>query len=130
MLLHRSVGHEIEHRQPEYDDEVADTDADATPADQKPEEVEPEPESETEPDSNPESVSGERDPMFNDAARVIVSHQQGSASLLQRKLKLGYNRAGRIIDQMEEAGIVGPFEGSKARQVFVSDLNSLEDILN
>ena len=80
--------------------------------------------------SNPESVSGERDPMFNDAARVIVSHQQGSASLLQRKLKLGYNRAGRIIDQMEEAGIVGPFEGSKARQVFVSDLNSLEDILN
>ena len=80
--------------------------------------------------SNPESVSGERDPMFNEAARVIVSHQQGSASLLQRKLKLGYNRAGRIIDQMEEAGIVGPFEGSKARQVFVSDLNSLENILS
>ena len=78
---------------------------------------------------NSESISGERDPMFNEAARVIVSHQQGSASLLQRKLKLGYNRAGRIIDQMEEAGIVGPFEGSKARQVFVSDLNSLENIL-
>jgi len=80
--------------------------------------------------SNPESISGERDPMFNEAARVIVSHQQGSASLLQRKLKLGYNRAGRIIDQMEEAGIVGPFEGSKARQVFISDLNSLENILS
>ena len=80
--------------------------------------------------SNPESIAGERDPMFNEAARVIVSHQQGSASLLQRKLKLGYNRAGRIIDQMEEAGIVGPFEGSKARQVFISDLNSLENILS
>ena len=80
--------------------------------------------------SNSESISGERDPMFNEAARVIVSHQQGSASLLQRKLKLGYNRAGRIIDQMEEAGIVGPFEGSKARQVFVTDLNSLENILS
>ena len=80
--------------------------------------------------SNPESTAGERDPMFNEAARVIVSHQQGSASLLQRKLKLGYNRAGRIIDQMEEAGIVGPFEGSKARQVFISDLNSLENILS
>ncbi len=80
--------------------------------------------------TNTESVSGERDPMFKEAARVIVSHQQGSASLLQRKLKLGYNRAGRIIDQMEEAGIVGPFEGSKARQVFISDLNSLESILN
>ena len=79
--------------------------------------------------SNSESISGERDPMFNEAARVIVSHQQGSASLLQRKLKLGYNRAGRIIDQMEEAGIVGPFEGSKARQVLISDLNSLENIL-
>ena len=79
--------------------------------------------------SNSKSISGERDPMFNEAARVIVSHQQGSASLLQRKLKLGYNRAGRIIDQMEEAGIVGPFEGSKARQVLISDLNSLENIL-
>ena len=78
---------------------------------------------------NSKSISGERDPMFNEAARVIVSHQQGSASLLQRKLKLGYNRAGRIIDQMEEAGIVGPFEGSKARQVLISDLNSLENIL-
>ena len=72
----------------------------------------------------------DRDSMFNDAARVIVSNQQGSASLLQRKLKLGYNRAGRLIDQMEDAGIVGPFEGSKPRQVLISDLNSLETLLS
>tara|TARA_B100000575_G_scaffold201924_1_gene163658 strand:- start:27539 stop:29785 length:2247 start_codon:yes stop_codon:yes gene_type:complete len=72
----------------------------------------------------------DRDPIFNEAARVIVTNQQGSASLLQRKLKLGYNRAGRLIDQMEDAGIVGPFEGSKPRQVLISDLNSLENILN
>ena len=72
----------------------------------------------------------DRDSMFNEAARVIVTNQQGSASLLQRKLKLGYNRAGRLIDQMEDAGIVGPFEGSKPRQVLISDLNSLENILN
>ena len=72
----------------------------------------------------------DRDSMFNEAARVIVSNQQGSASLLQRKLKLGYNRAGRLIDQMEDAGIVGPFEGSKPRQVLISDLNSLETILS
>ena len=72
----------------------------------------------------------DRDSMFNEAARVIVSNQQGSASLLQRKLKLGYNRAGRLIDQMEEAGIVGPFEGSKPRQVLISDLNSLETLLS
>ena len=72
----------------------------------------------------------ERDTMFNEAARVIVTNQQGSASLLQRKLKLGYNRAGRLIDQMEDAGIVGPFEGSKPRQVLISDLNSLESLLS
>jgi S-DNA-T family DNA segregation ATPase FtsK/SpoIIIE len=72
----------------------------------------------------------DRDSMFNEAARVIVSNQQGSASLLQRKLKLGYNRAGRLIDQMEDAGIVGPFEGSKPRQVLISDLNSLETLLS
>ena len=67
--------------------------------------------------------------MFRDAAEVIVTAQQGSASLIQRKLKLGYNRAGRIIDQLEAAGIVGPFEGSKARQVLVSDLSALNELL-
>lgn len=72
----------------------------------------------------------ERDKLFREAAEVIVTAQQGSASLLQRKLKLGYNRAGRIIDQLEAAGIVGPFEGSKARQVLVSDLAALDQLLN
>ena len=72
----------------------------------------------------------DRDSMFDEAARVIVTNQQGSASLLQRKLKLGYNRAGRLIDQMEDAGIVGPFEGSKPRQVLITDLNSLEHLLS
>ncbi len=72
----------------------------------------------------------ERDKLFREAAEVIVISQQGSASLLQRKLKLGYNRAGRIIDQLEAAGIVGPFEGSKARQVLVTDLVSLDQLLN
>jgi S-DNA-T family DNA segregation ATPase FtsK/SpoIIIE len=71
-----------------------------------------------------------RDSMFEDAARLIVHHQQGSTSLIQRKLKLGYNRAGRIIDQLEAAGIVGPFEGSKAREVLVQDEYSLEQLLN
>ncbi|PPK93289.1 S-DNA-T family DNA segregation ATPase FtsK/SpoIIIE [Nonlabens xylanidelens] len=72
----------------------------------------------------------ERDAKFRDAAEIIVIAQQGSASLLQRKLKLGYNRAGRIIDQLEAAGIVGGFEGSKARQVLIPDLTSLEVFLN
>jgi S-DNA-T family DNA segregation ATPase FtsK/SpoIIIE len=72
----------------------------------------------------------DRDVLFEDAARVIVLHQQGSASLLQRKLKLGYNRAGRIIDQLEAAGIIGPFEGSKARKVLVPDELSLNMMLN
>ncbi|TBN04300.1 DNA translocase FtsK [Hyunsoonleella flava] len=71
----------------------------------------------------------DRDKLFKDAAIVIVTAQQGSASLLQRKLKLGYNRAGRLIDQLEAAGIVGPFEGSKARQVLVPDLASLDELL-
>ena len=71
-----------------------------------------------------------RDPMFEDAARIIVQHQQGSTSLLQRRLKLGYNRAGRLIDQLEAAGVVGPFEGSKAREVLVSDEYALEQLLN
>lgn len=72
----------------------------------------------------------ERDKLFREAAEVIVTAQQGSASLLQRKLKLGYNRAGRIIDQLEAAGIVGPFEGSKARQVLITDLVALDQLLN
>jgi DNA segregation ATPase FtsK/SpoIIIE, S-DNA-T family len=72
----------------------------------------------------------ERDSLFREAAEIIVTAQQGSASLLQRKLKLGYNRAGRLIDQLEAAGIVGPFEGSKARNVNFSDLSSLEQYLN
>src|SRR3546814_10021612 len=59
--------------------------------------------------------------MFDEAARLVVRHQQGSTSLIQWKLKLGYNRAGRIIDQLEAAGIVGSFEGSKAREVLVQD---------
>jgi S-DNA-T family DNA segregation ATPase FtsK/SpoIIIE len=76
--------------------------------------------------SNLDIDISERDSLFRDAAEVIVTAQQGSASLLQRKLKLGYNRAGRIIDQLEAAGIVGPFEGSKARSVLIPDLIALE----
>lgn len=72
----------------------------------------------------------DRDALFDEAARVIVLAQQGSASLLQRKLKLGYNRAGRLIDQLEAAGIVGHFEGSKARQVLIPDAASLEQLLD
>ena len=71
----------------------------------------------------------EIDEFFEDAARIVVQHQQGSTSLLQRRLKLGYNRAGRIIDQLEEAGIVGPSEGSKARSVLIPDEFSLEQFL-
>ena len=72
----------------------------------------------------------DRDPLFEDAARLIVMHQQGSTSLIQRKLKLGYNRAGRLIDQLEAAGIVGPFEGSKAREVLIPDDYALEQFLD
>ena len=71
----------------------------------------------------------ERDKLFREAAEVIIIAQQGSASLLQRKLKLGYNRAGRLIDQLEAAGVVGGFEGSKARQVLVTDLAALDQLL-
>ena len=71
----------------------------------------------------------ERDELFREAAEIIVTAQQGSASLLQRKLKLGYNRAGRLIDQLEVAGIVGGFEGSKARRVLVPDLVALDKLL-
>jgi S-DNA-T family DNA segregation ATPase FtsK/SpoIIIE len=77
-----------------------------------------------------DNIIEDRDAKFREAAEIIVVAQQGSASLLQRKLKLGYNRAGRIIDQLEAAGIVGGFEGSKARQVLVPDLASLEVHLN
>lgn len=85
-------------------------------------------------DENTQAVGNvdksDRDVLFEDAARIIVQHQQGSASLLQRKLKLGYNRAGRIVDQLEAAGIIGQFEGSKARQVLITDEMSLEQLLN
>jgi len=72
----------------------------------------------------------DKDNLFDDAARIIVSSQQGSASLLQRKMKIGYNRAGRLIDQMEQAKIIGPFEGSKARQVLITDIATLEQYLS
>lgn len=71
----------------------------------------------------------ERDKMFDDAAKLVVQFQQGSASFLQRKLKLGYNRAGRIVDQLEAAGIIGPFEGSKAREVRCKDMAQLDEII-
>ena len=80
--------------------------------------------------SSPDVDLAERDALFEEAARLMVAHQQGSTSLIQRKLKLGYNRAGRLIDQLEAAGIVGPFEGSKAREVLVPDEYSLEQLLN
>jgi S-DNA-T family DNA segregation ATPase FtsK/SpoIIIE len=75
------------------------------------------------------STVEERDELFEEAASIIVMHQQGSTSLLQRKLKLGYNRAGRIVDQLEDARIIGPFEGSKARKVLIPDEMSLEQLL-
>lgn len=72
---------------------------------------------------------GERDELFEEAARLIVRYQQGSVSLLQRKLKVGYARAARIVDELEEAGIVGPFDGSKAREVRVENEQELENYL-
>lgn len=74
-------------------------------------------------------MDGERDPLFAEAAKIIVQHQQGSTSLIQRRLKLGYNRAGRLMDQLEVAGVVGPSAGSKAREVLYSDLAQLEQYL-
>jgi len=71
-----------------------------------------------------------KDNLFNDAARLVVIHQQGSTSLVQRKFSIGYNRAGRIMDQLEAAGIVGPPDGSKPRQGYYSDEYSLEQFLN
>ena len=73
---------------------------------------------------------GDVDPLFADAARLIVSTQQGSTSLLQRRMKLGYNRAGRLMDQMERMGVVGPSKGSTAREVLYSDDASLEQFLS
>ena len=71
----------------------------------------------------------DKDALFDEAALVVIKHQSGSTSLIQRKLRLGYNRAGRIIDQLEAAGIVGPFEGSKARKVLVRDEMALDELL-
>ena len=71
----------------------------------------------------------ERDPLFRDAALLIVIHQQGSTSMIQRKLKLGYNRAGRIIDQLEAAGILGPLEGSKGRKVLIETEEELNKLI-
>ncbi len=88
------------------------------------------PEFEGEDEGGPSSVDlSDRDALFEEAARLLVMHQQGSTSLIQRKLKLGYNRAGRLIDQLEAAGVVGAFEGSKAREVLVKDELSLEQLL-
>lgn len=80
-------------------------------------------------DGNSDIDMNEIDPMFADAARIVVISQQGSASLLQRKLKLGYNRAGRIVDQLEGMGIIGAFQGSKAREVLYADIESLDEFL-
>ncbi|MCU0420548.1 MAG: DNA translocase FtsK [Cyclobacteriaceae bacterium] len=89
------------------------------------------PEFEGEDEGGASSVDlSERDSLFEEAARLIVRNQQGSTSLIQRKLKLGYNRAGRLIDQLEAAGVVGPFEGSKAREVLIKDELSLEQLLS
>ena len=74
--------------------------------------------------------TGERDELFDEAAHLIVRHQQGSVSLLQRRLKVGYSRAARLVDELEAAGIVGPFDGSKAREVLVEREEDLDLILN
>ncbi|MCK5776992.1 MAG: DNA translocase FtsK, partial [Bacteroidales bacterium] len=88
------------------------------------------PETETEASEQSSDMNpADRDELFEDAARIIVNAQQGSTSMIQRKLKLGYNRAGRIIDQLEAAGIVGQFEGSKAREVRVANEMALEQFL-
>jgi len=79
--------------------------------------------------SSSSGMSADLDPMFEEAARVIVRYQQGSVSLLQRKLKLGYSRAARIVDQLEDAGIVGPNDGSKARHVLIENDEQLETVL-
>jgi len=76
-----------------------------------------------------ESSSSDFDPLFTEAARILIEHQQGLATLLQRKLKLGYNRAGRLMDELELVGIVGPFDGSRARAVLIPNNNQLELLL-
>ncbi|MFQ3580062.1 MAG: DNA translocase FtsK, partial [Bacteroidales bacterium] len=88
------------------------------------------PEVEGEAGENLDVDLSKKDPLFDEAARLIVSAQQGSTSLVQRKFAIGYNRAGRIMDQLEVAGIVGPPEGSKPRQVLYTDLVSLERLLD
>ena len=88
----------------------------------------PEPANESGSGIGPTDMEG-LDPLFEDAARIIVIHQQGSTSLIQRKFSIGYNRAGRIVDQLEQAGIIGPSEGSKARQVLVNDEFQLDNLL-
>lgn len=88
------------------------------------------PEVPTEEGDSVELDSGDRDSLFEDAARLVVMTQQGSTSLIQRKLKLGYNRAGRIVDQLEAAGILGGFEGSKARRVMIPNEAALDAMLN
>lgn len=89
----------------------------------------PEPDASSSESGNDVDLS-KKDDLFNEAARLVVTHQQGSTSLIQRKFAIGYNRAGRVIDQLEAAGIVGPYEGSKARQVLFTDLYALEQFLN
>ncbi len=79
---------------------------------------------------SPEADLNNRDELFNDAAKIVVMNQMGSTSMIQRKFSIGYNRAGRIMDQLEAAGIVGPSEGSKARSVMIQDEYSLEQLLN
>lgn len=74
-------------------------------------------------------LPNQRDPLFNDAARIVVEHQQGSTSLIQRLLSLGYNRASKIVDQLEAAGIVGPFEGSVSRKVLIANFEKLKELL-
>jgi S-DNA-T family DNA segregation ATPase FtsK/SpoIIIE len=72
----------------------------------------------------------DRDSLFEDAAKLIVQHQSGSTSLIQRRMKLGYNRAGRLMDQLEQAGVVGPNQGSKPREVYIKTEMDLNDVLN
>lgn len=108
----------------------------ASEADVLPEEIAPQKEENSEKESTerwnlePENYSSDIDPFFKNAARLIISKQQGSTSLIQRTFGIGYNRAGRLMDQLEAVGIVGPFEGSKPRQVLIKTEYDLESLLN